>query len=1000
MSATRFQPGEFLDGRIEIIKAIRGGVGEIYLCVERDSGQYVALKRLQTHYAAMPRFRDAFEREAQTWIDLGRHPNIVPCRFFQRFNNEPFLVLDWIFGPGGSEPDLGKRMRADRLQLRPAIQMAIDVCVGLVHAASRVPSIVHCDLKPANILIGSQNEALITDFGMAKSALEAGVSASDAASQSDDELNPGAGGTPRYMAPEQWTGSELDARTDVYALACIVFEALAGHAVYLGPTLADFRRQHLTAAIPALDRPGATAEEDSFNALIAQCLAKEKEARPTPSSLLSALTGIHLQLFGEPPLQRPFTSVPTARDFNNRAVTFRSLGRPTEAVALLQQALAIDPKYALGRTNLAGLLLSLERRDDALSEVNRAIDDAPSFTAAYVNRAAIYIDQGKLEEALSDYKHVIDRKEHLAVAHFSRAKIYRKTGRTEEALADLEAATRADPLNAEIWSEQGELLQKLGKLEDAIQSFSRAVAAGGGTAIAHLQRGLAYFGAGDDRLAADDATAAIAKDSKFRGAYLLRAHSLRNLWQSTLDFEKLSAAMQDYSRVIELDPARAYVAYIERGKILNDNHQEEAAIADFTSAIEIDPNRQDAYLERGRAYRDAQQYEEAIVDLERVLKLNADDYDTLLALGDAYRGAGRLANAIATYSQAIETHSNRPEAYVQRAETLRMLGRVREALRDADHAIELHPTGWAKPYQVRAAIHEALGNSKAAAEDTEKSFMAGARFTTVKLPQGAGAVVSGDTEDAQTPDPDGSVPEMAAGSAAAGQQELRMHAEALFSGGRYAEAAAAFDRLIKSGDASAAVYNRSGLAKVRAGRVQDGIEDYGRALVADPAFAAAYNNRGVALRSLGQSSAAVSDFDRAIEFDPDYAMAYVNRGGAYHEINENEQALADLTKGIDLNPNSAEGYADRAAVYGNLKRFPEAIADLQRALEINANYAGGHYTLGAILVNRGDLAEGLRSFERAAALGMKQAVEAVEMVRKELSGGSKDDHPATPRPRS
>jgi tetratricopeptide (TPR) repeat protein len=129
-------------------------------------------------------------------------------------------------------------------------------------------------------------------------------------------------------------------------------------------------------------------------------------------------------------------------------------------------------------------------------------------------------------------------------------------------------------------------------------------------------------------------------------------------------------------------------------------------------------------------------------------------------------------------------------------------------------------------------------------------------------------------------------------------------------------------------------------------------------------------------------------------------MAYVNRGSAYHEINENEQALADLTKGIDLNPNSAEGYADRAAVYGNLKRFPEAIADLQRALEINANYAGGHYTLGAILVNRGDLAEGLRSFERAAALGMKQAVEAVEMVRKELSGGSKDDHPATPRPRS
>ena len=153
---TRFHAGDILEGRLEVMRAIRGGVGEVYLCVDRSNQRPFALKRLQTRYAAMPKFAEAFRREAETWIELGYHPNVVPCIVLEAIYDEPVLVLEWIFGPDGSDPDLGNRLRDRRLEPRAILEIGIDVCRGLIHAASCVPSIVHRDLKPANILIGSQ----------------------------------------------------------------------------------------------------------------------------------------------------------------------------------------------------------------------------------------------------------------------------------------------------------------------------------------------------------------------------------------------------------------------------------------------------------------------------------------------------------------------------------------------------------------------------------------------------------------------------------------------------------------------------------------------------------------------------------------------------------------------------------------------------------------------------------------------------------------------------
>jgi tetratricopeptide (TPR) repeat protein len=839
---TRYNPGDFLGARLEVIKAIRGGVGEVYLCIDRDINKPLALKRLQTRYASMPRFREAFEREAQTWIELGRHPNIVPCIVLQEFYNEPFLVLEWIFGPDGSEPDLGKRMRGQPMARRAAIEIAIDVARGLRDAALRVPSIVHCDLKPANILIGSSGEALITDFGMAKSAVEARIDTPDVASPHDRELNPAIGGTPRYMAPEQWTGGDVDARTDIYALACIIFEAVRGHAIYHGPALEDFRRQHLQAQLPAPDRK-ATAAEARFDDLISQCLAKDKEARPTPAALLLSLTNIYQQLYHRPPPERALASAPTAQEFNNRGVTFHSLGRPNEAIDLFRRALELRPAYTLARSNLAGSLAALGRDDEALSELGRAIADDPSNTEARINRAAVYLDRDQLSEALADYDRAIEDNPRSALAHSGRAAVRRRMGQPLEALTEIEAAVRIDPLSSADLMTQGELLQELDRPNDALASFSRAIEVGGGGATAYMKRAQIRFLAAEDKLAIEDLTAAIDRDPKLSSAYVLRGHSQGHLWQATRNPAWRQAAVVDYSRAIELDPNGSYDAYLERGRIYSDDFQEEFAITDFTRAIAIDPDRPDGYLQRALARLDISDFENAAHDADHVLKADPGNYDALLALGNAHRGAGHPKKALTSYGRAIKVDAERPEAHLYRAELRLALGTPRKALRDAERAIALSPR-WDKAYRVRSKIHEALGDAEAATEDFVKAFDTSARFTRIPMNGGDEAITMANMEKPHLPDPDATLPEIDLDPASPGSPELRLRADGLFDSGRHADAVTAFDRVIEAGGASAEVYNRRGLAKARTGDRPDAIDDYTRAIEADPSFATAYNNRG------------------------------------------------------------------------------------------------------------------------------------------------------------
>mgnify|MGYP000185607154 CR=1 FL=1 len=205
-----------LGSQYKVVRALgAGGYGEVFLVRDLLLHRVLAVKVLRERLAADPQERERFRREARTVAHLS-HPGIVPVLAYGETDEEHPLC--WTMMPCASGGSLATRLTFNgRLQPVVAARMLVQLCDALAHAHRQ--GVVHCDLKPDNVLFASGDERpLLTDFGIA--ALphhDRGIGAA---------LD--VGGTPAWMAPEQRLGlGVLDARSDVYALGMLGWVMLA-----------------------------------------------------------------------------------------------------------------------------------------------------------------------------------------------------------------------------------------------------------------------------------------------------------------------------------------------------------------------------------------------------------------------------------------------------------------------------------------------------------------------------------------------------------------------------------------------------------------------------------------------------------------------------------------------------------------------------------------------------------------------------------------------------
>jgi serine/threonine-protein kinase len=249
-----------------------GGMGRVYRATDA-SGSQAAVKIVKAELARDQIFRRRFDREAKVAQRVD-HPHVVPVIESGEHEGLPYLAQ--VFIDGGSLEDRIKR--DTRLALGEAVRICTAVASGL--DALHTAGLIHRDVKPANILLGDDGTPFIADFGLAKDR-DASV-----LTQAGQAL-----GSMDYMAPEQIRGEEVTARTDVYALGCVMFECLTGK-----PPFADRQGMRILWAHLQEDPPDPLAERDDVPAdvgwALTRALQKEPEQRPPTATAYASMVRI------------------------------------------------------------------------------------------------------------------------------------------------------------------------------------------------------------------------------------------------------------------------------------------------------------------------------------------------------------------------------------------------------------------------------------------------------------------------------------------------------------------------------------------------------------------------------------------------------------------------------------------------------------------------------------------------------------------------------------
>ena len=718
--------GQWFGSRYHVIKLLgSGGMGEVYQAWDEELGVAVALKVIRPETIADPERAAALHRRFKRELLLARqvtHKNVVRIHDLGEVEGIKYITMPYIAGD-----DLATVLRREgRLPVARVLRIARQVAAGL--AAAHEAGVVHRDLKPPNVMIDPDDNAVIMDFGIARSvdmgsSTVAGVVV----------------GTLAYMAPEQARGEEVDQRADIYAFGLILYDMLAGRRQMAGSSsaLAELvaRMQQAPPPIRSVD----PSIPEPVERIVARCLETDRENRyQTMAELIADLDaldpdGHRIRPLSPGEVQPARRTAAVKRGSGGKALPAGSLKWIAVAIALLLAAGAavLIRQRRVGRPSApaagAGRTISL-----AILPFRNATGDAsldwlgPSLSEMLgtdVGRSARLqtVPSERLRQILHDLRISADSTFDPAtlrkLADFGNADTilwgqFLKFGneiRIDATLLDVKGQ-RSVPLKAQAPS-QGALLAAVDQLAQAVRenlSFSGSVieelkasafkpSTRSLEALRFYNEGLQLAHQDKNSEAVKKFQASIQADSEFALAYAKLAQSYASLGYD-------AEAEQNSRRAVELAerlPAQEkYIIAAGHAKIVNDTAK---AIEAYENLAKVTPEDPEVNFELAALYESSGAFDRARAHYKKVLERDPKSVAALLASGRVEIKAGNPQGSLDFLNQALSL-AIQLENDEQKADVLHAIGVAYKRLDKPNDAL--------RSYRESLEIKRRLGNKR------------------------------------------------------------------------------------------------------------------------------------------------------------------------------------------------------------------------------------------------------------------------------------------------